>query len=76
MTKDDESLRLIHIENQGCILVAKWVIRCLEGCAPWSMFLIHLHLIDQPSGRSKGSFQLCDIISSPHSFQVVGSSLL
>ena len=72
MLKDDGGLGLIDIATHGCILVVKWVVRCLEGCAPWHILLRHYLLTTQHSGRIKGSFDLCDIISSPHIFYVVG----
>jgi hypothetical protein len=35
MPKDEGGLGLIDVATQGTILVAKWVVRCLEGTSPW-----------------------------------------
>jgi hypothetical protein len=34
MPKDEVGLRLIDMETQGSIWVAKWVIHCLEESSP------------------------------------------
>ena len=73
MPKDEGGFGLIDIATQGFILEAKWVVRCHEQCVPWKILFIHRLLSSQYSGRIKGYFYLCDIISSPHSFHVEGS---
>ena len=74
--KDVGGLRLIDIVRHGCILATKWVVRCLEECAPWRIFLRHHILTTQHSGRVSGSFDLCAMISSPHYFLVRGSFII
>lgn len=73
MLKDEGGLGLIDIATHGCILESKWVVRCMEGSAPHKILLRHCLLLAQHSGRIKGTFDLCGIISSSHSFHVLGS---
>lgn len=37
--EEEGGLGLIHIASQGDIFAAKWVMRCLEGAAPWQGLL-------------------------------------
>ena len=76
MKKDEVGLGVIDIATHGCILVAKWVVKCVDKCTSWPIFLIHCPLSYHHSGRMRGYFGLCDMISSPHSFHVVGSFIL
>jgi hypothetical protein len=74
--KDEGGIRLIDIVTLGIILDAKWVVPCLEGCSPWQVLLRHGLLMTQHNGKVRGSFGLCDIISTTEIFQVSSSFII
>jgi hypothetical protein len=39
MPKEEGGLSLIDVVTQGHILATKWIVRCLEGFAPWKILL-------------------------------------
>lgn len=39
--KEEGGLGLIDVATQGSILAAKWVVKCLEGGAPWQVMFRH-----------------------------------
>jgi len=71
--KEECGLGLIDMETHGSILVATWVVKCLEGSSPWQVLMRHKLLLAHHVDKVKGEFSLCDIISAPHYFHIVGS---
>ena len=73
MSKDKIGLGLMDVVTQGKILVAKWVVWCLEGSSPWQVLMRNILISTHNVGKVKGQFDLFDIIFSPHKFNVSGS---
>jgi hypothetical protein len=48
-----------------CILVANWVIRCLDGTTPWQVLFQHWIGTSQHVGKVQVYFYLCDTIFPP-----------
>lgn len=75
MPKDKRGLGSIDVATHKSILVAMWVVRCLEGSFPSQVLLRHWFLSMQHIGKIKGGGRLCDIMSAPHRFQISSSSI-
>jgi hypothetical protein len=73
MSKDKGGLGLIDVRTEGSILEANWVVKCLQGSSPLQVLLRHRLLLMQHVGRTRRPLELCDIISTPHSFRLDGS---
>lgn len=69
ITKNEGRLSLIDVTSQGIVLMAKWVVKGLNANAPWKVLLRHRILQAQPNVKVRGSFGLCDIITSPNMFK-------
>lgn len=76
MPKEEGGLGLIDVATQGCVLAAKWVIKCVEGASSWQILLRHRITSAQHISRIRGDFALCNVIMAPDQFMMIGSLIL
>jgi hypothetical protein len=51
MSKVEEGHGLIAVATHGSILATKWVVRCIEGAAPWHTLFWHRMMTTQCLGK-------------------------
>lgn len=73
---DDSGLGLIDSVTQGCTLVVKSIVCCVDRCAPWKNFLRCNLLIAQQSHKIMRSFKLCAIVLDPLRFHILGPFII
>ena len=73
MPKDEGGLGLTDVVTQGNILVSKCVIRCMKGSSPWQDFMQYRLILAPHVSNIIAKFGICEIIFSPHYFQIAGS---
>eukprot|EP01018_Ginkgo_biloba_P013924 Gb_27022 [translate_table: standard] len=75
--KDCGSLGITQgIKAQGVVLAGKWIVRAIQGGAPWQILVHHRILTDTHQLGVKGSYRLCDVMGGAATFMLAGSQIL